>query len=329
MAFRKRTNAYWEKRAQEQLALIEQQSLPYLREIDKAYLTARRKNLEGLKKLYATYYAKDGFDTQAIMQLAPNGDIRRFKEEVARLGLSTRLPDGWGFRVSRLELLDAQMWLEVHKAGLTQLSLQTTAHQLAIETAYYHSLYTLSKGTGIVPVFSQLDTRTVNQILTSKFYGKNYSDRVWANTGKLASELKNTLASSVASGQSYTKTAKEIKERYGVSRYQATRLVQTETARFNTLGTDESYRDVGIEEWVYIATLDSSTSDTCADYDNDRFPMNGGPSIPIHPGCRCTKRAYLGKEYEPDERIMRNPKTGKNRYVSNISYDQWRSLVGL
>jgi SPP1 gp7 family putative phage head morphogenesis protein len=326
MTFIERSDEYWEKRAQEQLTFLELEALPFLKTIDRVYLDARRANLEAVKSLYVNYYKKEGWDTTALRQIAPKGDIRRFQEAVKAAGLESRLPDGYGFRLSRLELLEAQMWLESNKAGAAQVALQTSAHTQTIKTAYEYSLYNLSKGTGVVPVFSQMNTRTINRILKTDFYGKNYSKRIWNNTAALAKDLKQTLATSIATGQSYTKTAKDIKERYNVTRYQATRLVQTETARFNTEATDESYNNIGIEEWVYIATLDSRTDDDCGRHDGKRYPMDGGPYIPLHPGCRCCKRAYFTTEYEPDERIMRDPVTGKNRYVSNLSFDQWKGL---
>lgn len=323
--FRKRTNAYWRRRAEEQLTYIEQLSIPYLRQIDRLYLDARKSNLSAVKDLYLAYYTKQGWDTNALRQIAPSGDIRRFKEAVRAAGLTSQLPDGYKFRLNRLELIEANIWLEVKKAGLIQNSLQTAAHLEAYEEAYKYSLYVLSKGTGVAPAFSTPNRRAVNRILTSKFYGKNYSDRVYKNTDKLAAGLKEILGSAVTTGQSNTKTAKLIRERYDVTRYQASRLVQTETARFSSQASQDSYGSIGIDEWVYLATLDSRTDDDCAFHDGKRYKVGEAPFIPLHPGCRCTERAYLGEEYEPDERIMRG-EDGKNRYISNLSFDQWKSL---
>lgn len=326
MAFRKRTNAYWKKRAQEQLNYVEQQSIPHLKTIDKVYLDARKVTLEAVKQLYITYYTKQGWDVTKLNEIAPRGDIRRFKQSVQQAGFLTELPDGYKYRLSRLELIEANIWLEVRKVGITQVGIQTAAHRQAIETAYKYSLYVLSKGTGVAPAFSSLNTRAINRILNSKFYGKNYSQRIWKNNTKLAAELKQILATSVATGQSQSKTARLIRERYNVKRWEAARLVRTETNRFNTLAANESYTSVGLDEWVYIATLDSRTDDDCFIHDGKRFPLGGGPQIPLHPDCRCTQRAFIDDEYEPDERIMRDPKTGKNSYISNISFDQWQKL---
>lgn len=326
MAFRKRTNAYWQKRAEEQLTLVEQQAFTHLKTIDGAYRDAQRYTLSEVKKLYVNYYKKQGWDTTQLQQLVPRGDIRRFQEAVRAAGLASYLPDGYGFRLNRLELLEAQLWLKIHQTALIQQNIQTIAHSETIDTAYYHAVYNLSKGTGVAPAFAQLNDRAINRILQSRFYGKNYSERVWANSGKLANEIKQILASAVASGQSHSKTARQIRDRYGVKRWEAARLVRTETNHFNTEATMDSYQSIGLDEWVYLATLDSRTDDECAIHDGKHYPVGQGPLPPLHPDCRCTQRAYLGQEYEPDERIMRDPKTGKNRYISNMSFEQWKQL---
>ena len=323
---RKRTNAYWDKRSQEQLTLVEKQALPYLKQIDSAFRDAQKQTLKDVKSLYLNYYAKENFDTTALKSIAANGDIRRFIASVENAGLSSRLPAGYGYRLTRLELIEAQIWLEIAKGATKQNALQSLAHKQTIDTAYYHSVYNLSKGTGIMPVFSQLDTKTVDKILNAKFYGKNYSDRVWNNSNKLAGELKQILAEATTTGQSNSKTARLVKERYSVKRSEAQRLVQTETAHFNDDATNDVYNEIGIEQWRFVATLDSRTGDECGSLDGGIHKMNEGPTIPVHSNCRCVKSPYLGKAYEPDERIMRDPVTGKNSYIGNISFDKWTQL---
>lgn len=327
MAFRKRTNAYWDKRAEEQLSYVEVESLPYLKAIDSAYLDARKYTLAQVKSLYLAYYKKQGWDTAKLREIAPNGDINRFRASVRAVGLEDDLPLNYKARLTRLQMVEANLWLESQKAVQSHAIMQTAAHTKTIDTAYNYAAYNLAKGTGVAPAFARINTRTVNKILKTKFLGKNYSDRIWNNGNKLARTLRNELASAVASGQSYSKTAKALKDRYNVTRYEATRLVTTETNHFNTLGSVENYESVGLDEFVFVATLDGRTSNICQEHDGKRYSLkNLDVQPPLHPNCRSCIRAYLGKEYEPDTRIMRDPITGKNRYISNMSYEQWRKL---
>lgn len=327
MAFRKRTNAYWDKRAAEQLTFVEQQALPHIRAIDGVYLDARRYTLEEVKKLYLAYYAKNGWDTAALRAIAPRGDIRRFQEAVRAAGLHDRLPDGYGFRLTRLQLVEANLWLESQKAAQAHGVIQSVAHRQTIDTAYHYAMYNLSKGTGVAPVFAQLNDKAINRILNTKFHGKNYSTRIWKNADRLALNLKKDLAVAVATGQSNSKTARLLRDRYNVTRYQASRLVRTETNHFNTQASTESYQSAGLDQFIYVATLDTRTSSICQDLDGKRFDLDDEDSKPPqHPNCRSTMIAYLGDEYLPDERIMRDPVTGENRIISNMSYEQWRQL---
>ena len=328
MAFNRRSNEYWERRAAEQLSLIEKQSLKHINEIDRVYLDARRRTVEDTKKLYEAYYTKQGWDTTKLKQIAPRGDIRRFRESVEAAGLASRLPDRYGFRMSRLELLEAQMWLEARKAALAHQGIQRAAHRETINTAYNYALYNLSKGTGQVPAFAQIDSKKVTAILDTKFHGKNYSQRVWGNSTKLAREIRHELGFAANTGQSYTRTSKKLKDRYNVTRMEAQRLVRTETNHFNTLATTESYKEIGLDQFVYVATLDTRTSEICQRLDQRRFSLDDTENMPPqHPNCRSTQRAWLGAGYEPDQRIMRDPETGENRHIENMSYEQWKELV--
>ncbi|MDO4271552.1 MAG: minor capsid protein [Candidatus Saccharibacteria bacterium] len=326
---RKRTNAYWAKRSEGRLVESERLTKPYMAKIRKAYDEAMRANVNSLKSMYAAYYkGKDGFDMQALNAIAPSGDIARFREEMRKAGLSTYLPDNYKGRVSRLELLNAQMWSEVKKAAIKHTGLETAAHAKVIDNAFYKTAYDISKGIGGTPsTFSTLNTRTINNILSSKFEGKNFSKRIWGNTDILAKQLQEKLAVAIATGQPIEKTSREFRERFGVQKYYADRLIRTETNYFHNASAIESYRSMGIEEFKFSATLDIRTSAICQSMDGKIFKVKdaipGENCPPLHPNCRSAVVPYV-KGYEPERRIARNPTTNKNMYVSNMTYPEWR-----
>jgi SPP1 gp7 family putative phage head morphogenesis protein len=186
----------------------------------------------------------------------------------------------------------------------------------------------VSKGLGGTPTaFSTLNTKTVNQILGSKFYGANYSQNIWKNTDKLAKTLQEKLATAIATGQSPEKTIREFRDRFNVAKSDAARLIRTETNYFENRAALESYKALGIEQVQFIATLDSRTSSICRHHDHDIIEVDkavqGDNVPPLHPYCRSTIAPYIGKEYEPEIRIARDPKTGRNKYVTNMSYNEW------
>lgn len=326
---RKQTNAYWAKRSEARLVESERLTKPYMTKIHKVYDEAMRANVNSLKSMYAAYYkGKDGFDMQALNAIAPSGDIARFREEMRKAGLSTYLPDNYKGRVSRLELLNAQMWSEVKKAAIKHTGLETVAHAKVIDNAFYKTAYDVSKGIGGTPsTFSMLNTRTINNILSSKFEGKNFSKRIWGNTDILAKQLQEKLAIAIATGQPIEKTSREFRERFGVQKYYADRLIRTETNYFHNASAVESYRSMGIEEFKFSATLDIRTSAICQAMDGKIFKVKdaipGENCPPLHPNCRSAVVPCV-KEYEPERRIARDPTTNRNMYVSNMTYSEWR-----
>ena len=329
MALRQRTNAYWAKRANERLVASEKTSDKYRREIRKVYTQAQRDTLEQLKKIYADYWTKDGgFDKQKLRLMTSSKDMNAFVTKLKKAGLYDKIPENYLGRINRLEFLNAQMWYESHLAGMKQDGILTSANRQVYEDSYYRSIYDVSKGIGSTPSFTMLDKQTVNQILDTEFDGKNYSERIWGNSDILANQLKDKLAVAIATGQSIQKTARDFRERFNVQNYYAERLVRTETNYFHNSAELESYSSMGFEYYEFVATLDSRTSEICAEMDGKRFKVSearqGDNAPPLHPNCRSTIVPYF-KDFEPDgTRMYRNPRTGQNEYTYDVTYADWK-----
>ena len=79
---------------------------------------------------------------------------------------------------------------------------------------------------------------------------------------------------------------------------------------------------------MFVATLDSRTSEICQSMDGKVFDYKdreeGVNYPPLHPNCRSKTRAYLGEEAEKTlKRRARDPKTGKTEIINNVSYKDW------
>lgn len=325
------SDEYWRERAEDRLTEAEKLSVPYLEDIHAVYDDAKLKIVEDIKNLYKNYYKDDeGFDQEKLRVIIPNGDLERFHREMKKAGLSEYLPDNYKARMTRLEYLYADCWAESKKASLKHQQIETKAHRETIKNAYYKTIYDTGVGLKVNPAFSKLDNRAVNQVLNTKFLGGNYSERIWKNTDKLADTLKEVIGSAIARGESYSKTARGIRERFGVTQYEATRLVQTETCYFQNQAEIEALKTMGIEKYKFIATLDSRTSDICREHDKKVYNIEdakAGENLPpLHPNCRSTVSAYLGEEYESAIRIARN-EDGENEYVDNVPYNEWLKRI--
>lgn len=321
------SDEYWQERAEDRLSEAEKLSVPYLEEIHGVYDEARFKITEEIKSLYRNYYREDkGFDQEKLSGIMPNGDLERFYKEMKKVGLSRYLPDNYKTRMTRLEYLYAECWAESKKASLKHYQIETDSHRKTIKNAYYKTIYDTGVGLKINPAFSKLDNRAINQVLSTKFLGGNYSERIWKNTDKLANTLKEVIGSAIARGESYSKTVRRIRERFNVTQYEATRLVQTETCYFQNQAEIEALKEMGVKKYKFIATLDSRTSDICREHDKKVYDVENakaGENLPpLHPCCRSTVSAYLGEKYESAIRVAKN-EDGENTYVDNVPYNEW------
>lgn len=329
MALRKRTDAYWQKRAVQRVDQSEKISTRYMRQLRKIYANAQRQTIKELQNIYAAYYKKDeGFDMQALRSIVPRGELKAFLDEMKRLGLKTRLPDNYNARVTRLRLINEQLAAEAHKLAPQEEVVDTNAFRNVYSESYYRAGFDVAQGIGSTPVgLTGLDYQTLDRVLNARFEGKNYSSRIWNNTDILASKLKNDLAVAIANGQGIQKTARDFRQRYNTNQYYAERLIRTETNHFHNEGELEAYKQMGFEYFQFLATLDNRTSEICQEMDGKKFKVSegipGDNVPPLHPNCRSTIVPYF-KEYEPETRFYRNPRTGKNEYTYNQSYDKWR-----
>ena len=325
---------YWQNRAAARFENQEQQSLSYIHRIKNAYTDAEIRTIREIKKLYTNYYRNDKtFDKFALQDIEPSGNIARFKAEMERLGLNQYLPENYDFRMTRLEMLNNQIWAELKKAGIEQNNLTANSVINTINNSYNQAIFDTEKHFGSLLTFSKLDSQTVQEILNYKIEGKHFSNRIWTNTDILAEQINSKIATAVAIGQSPEKTIREVRERFDVGRFYAERLVRTESAFYHNSAELRAYQELGVEKYRIIATLDGRTSDICQHKDHKVFKISeakqGVNFPPFHPLCRTTTAAYFGEEFEPETRIARNSKTGKSYEIPNISYEQWAKISGI
>lgn len=329
MALRKRTDSYWLKRANQRLTRSERISKAHMRELAKVYNEARRQTVESLKQICAAYYkGQDGFDMQALRSIVPSGELKRFLDDMKKLGISTDLPDNYNARITRLRFINEQLAAQAHKVAMSERTIDSRALREVYTDSYYRAGYDVARGIGSTPSgFSTLDQRTVDKVMNARFEGRNFSTRVWKNSDILANKLKGELATAIATGQSIQKTAARFRDDFNVNQYYAERLIRTETNHFHNSAELEAYKEMGFEKFKFLATLDNRTSEICQEMDGKIFDVkNGLPGEnipPLHPNCRSTIVPYF-KGYEPETRLYRDPETGKNKYTYNISYKEWR-----
>ena len=323
-----KTPNYWDKRAINRMTMAEKQSETYIKRVKKIYEQAFR-NIDGeIARVYKNYSKEAGLDVSKLKELLTVKETSKTWKTLKRQGLDKYIQDNYKSRISRLEQIQAQIYAKAKLIYPKEELQNTMCYKGVVNNSYYKAVYDTQMGTGYNFGFSEIDNNLVNSILNEKWSGKNYSERIWTNTDILADSVSQIVGGALLSGQSIEKTARQIQDRFDVAKYYAERLVRTETNHFNNEADAMAYEDMGVDKYVFVATLDSRTSEICQEMDNKVFEYKdrevGVNYPPLHPNCRSKTRGYLGKEVEKDlQRRARNPLTGKTEIINNMSYKEW------
>ena len=233
------------------------------------------------------------------------------------------------YRMKRLERLSDDLDIMRSSIYLSEKQGSDDFYGDLMKDSYYKATFDLQQQTGLAYSFSDLPETEIKRLQAFKWTGEAYSDRIWSNTGALASSVKDELLVSLMTGRSARATAQVIAERFEVGKGKARRLVRTESAFFHNQMELLSYEDAEITKYKFVAVLDKRTSHICQQHDNKVYNTDEAvPGVnypPLHPWCRSTTIAYdEDADYSKLERRARNPKTGEVEYVpADMTYNEW------
>ena len=133
--------------------------------------------------------------------------------------------------------------------------------------------------------------KDVEKIINQNFKGKHFSKRVWDNEQEVAKKLTKQCQDFLQGKINVNQIAKEIKNTYNTSSYNAKRLVTTEVSRCH----NESFRrfcyETGVKKVIRNAMLDNKTCTDCAEHDGEIYDIGKMPDV-SHPMCRCFYEVY-------------------------------------
>ncbi len=338
---------YWEIRSTELMKRIEKRTENTINSLIKAYEQATKDINKEITKIFKNYAKDTGLKKEDLLQLLTKKETEQYYNNLLEVinnnitdeGIKKKLlakynAPAYSYRISRYEALQQNIDVELKKLANIEQQITEIRYVDTIKEGYYYTIFDIQKGTGIGFSFAKIDNRTINLLLNENWIDNaNFSQRIWKNSEKLGSYLRTQLTAASLSGKSINKIAQELSDYMNVGLYMAVRLVRTETNHFANQAELLSYKECGIEKYVYIATLDKVTCSRCAKLDGKKFYVKDakeGVNYPnMHVNDRCTTVSYFDeKELENLTRIARDPVTGKNYYVDqNMTYDEWREQV--
>ena len=332
---------YWEKRKAnliyEQMDKAEKQADKFdkVYKESKAYLDKQINKVfdkfqrdYGLSERDARHVLKNMKDQKDLNELRKVLEARPNDPNIQRLLADLDSP-AYAYRIKRLERLNDDLDRMRESIYLSEKQGSDAFYSDLMKDSYYKATFDLQQQTGLAYSFSDLPETEIKRLQGLKWTGEGYSDRIWSNTGALASSVKDELLVSLMTGRSVRDTSQAIAERFEVGQNKARRLIRTESAFFHNQMELLSYEDAEITKYKFVAVLDKRTSHICQQHDDKVYDTDKAvPGVnypPLHPWCRSTTIAHDDDiDYSKLERRARNPKTGKVEYVpADMSYEEW------
>lgn len=300
--------AYWNTRTRKRKVNQEKYTNKQIQELLKYYRESLRQLDRMVKETYDKYSSDTGLGITELIGVLTGVERKEFlnkvKERMEILGLVPE--DVYNqkmlSRITRVEALKEQAYWEMRRLQAIQ-EIKTTS---ILNNTMEHSYDLIMKdyvGDDYKPgVFTRFNPGLPEQVLRERWSGKNYSKRVWGKErNKMAKELPFKIAGSLISGQSYNRTALEIRKEYNVMQWEAMRLVRTESAFVDGQANKRAMLDIDITQYTLDVTLDSRTSDICGEIDetevfNYEDAVVGENFQPFHPNCRTVDSPLTSSE---------------------------------
>lgn len=344
MAKTSRTNReYWKKR----MAALEdeqhQRGAAYYKDLQKQFRLASNDMQMDIERWYQRLADNNDISYAGAKKLLKKGELEEFHwtvEQYIKAGEENAVDRRWmkelenasaRHHISYLDAMKmqaqqhAELLSTIYEGGVTDFLHKTYDGQ------YYRTAYEIAKGTGVGSNLAKLDTRKIDAMLRKPWAqdGANFSDRIWTNKAKLVNNLHTELTQNIIRGASPQKAIDNIAKTMGVNRNQAGRLIMTESAAISSAAQKDCLKELGVERYEILATLDSHTSEICRYMDGKVFDMKeyevGVTAPPFHPNCRSTTVPYFEDEFTAGEqRAARNEATGKTYYMpADMKYGEW------
>lgn len=328
---------YWEKRQEAMYKAGEMQVNQYFSRLEKAFNQTKRELQKAVESFYFRYAEENGLSyaaAQIRLDKAELGELQDFIDlAMKHIGKYNQDVNNMSIkaRITRYQALEAEV--DAMLRQLYAVDYQSAAGQAMKDVyaeAYYRTWYGIDQYRGFHSAFSQVDPQTVESLLEYPFNGANFSSRLWKQKDHLQAQLMESLTTMMVQGKNPQVLAADFAKKMQSKKFDAYRLLHTESSFLMSEATHAGYREDGVEKYQILATLDSKTCDICGDKDGGIYEVGkeitGENMPPFHCFCRCTDVPYYDDMDLSDmTRVARDPETG--RYVDvpvDMTYREWK-----
>ena len=311
-----------------------------IQDMEELYLDAQRSVQKEIESWYARFAVNNQISLTDARKWLTAGQLEEFHwsvEQYIKIGEQAGLDAAWlkklenasaRFHISRLEAVQTGIQQQLELLYGNQVDSLDALLKKVVGNGYTHTAFEVQKGVGLGWDITGLDQKKLETLLSKPWTtdGRTFRDRCWLNKNDLVGSVSKSLTQGLLRGDSPAKITTAIQKQFGVHRYKAGRLVNTETTYFNAVATKECYKDLDVEMVEIIETLDSHTCSICGGLDGTVIPISqyepGVTVPPFHPNCRGTTAPAIDPKYA-GERAARNA-DGDVYYVpANMKYADW------
>lgn len=298
-----KSSDYWRKREEENLKVNRKSEAEYEKAINDTYKYMLDQIQKEINGFYAKYARAEGITLSEAKRRVSKLDIEEYGRKAARYvktkDFSKQANDEMRLynatmKINRLELLKANIGLEL-VVGFDELQ------KYFEEKLTNRTMDEFKRQSGILERTVQNNEKAAHAVVNASFKNATYSDRIWMYQGMLKAELDSLLKTGLIQGKHPTELARHLQKRFGVSAYNANRLMVTELARVQTEAQKQSFIRNGFTQYTFLAI--GTACEACRALDEKHFDadkmMPGENAPPMHPNCRCSVAAYMdSEEYE-------------------------------
>jgi len=327
---------YWEQRQLETYKAGEMQVNQYFSKLEKAFNQTKRELQKTVESFYWRYAEENGLSyaaAQTRLNKAEIGELKDFIElSMQNIGKYNQTVNNLSIkaRMTRYQALEAQV--DAMLRQLYAVDYEAAAGQTMREVygeTYNRTWYNIDQYRGFHSAFAQVNPYAVEKLLEYPFNGANFSSRLWKQKDHLQTQLMESLTTMMVQGKNPQTLTNDFAKKMNVKKFDAYRLLHTESSFLMSEATHAGYREDGVEKYQILATLDSKTCDICGDKDGEIYEVGkeitGENMPPFHCFCRCTDVPYYDDDDLSDQtRVARDPETEENVEVpADMTYREW------
>lgn len=291
---------YWEQRELEQKKHYITDEKEYSKHLNKIYEDMRDNVQKEIEAFYGKYAKAEGISLSEAKKRVSQLDIEAYERKAKRYvedkdfskeaNEEMRLYNAT-MKINRLEMLKANIGLELISGHEELQKYMEGILQGRTEDE-------LKRQAGILGETIKDNAKAAHAIVNASFHNAKYSDRIWMHQDILKAELSKQLQSGLIQGKNPRVLAKNIRQKFDVSKASAETLMRTELARVQTEAQKLSFERNGFEQYTFLALGDACG--ICKELNDKHFyvkdMMPGTNAPPMHPNCRCSTSAYEDSE---------------------------------